>query len=198
MNYKKLEEINKRLKTIDIKGKDYIEVNQRILAFQEMFENGSITTDIIKMEDGIVTIKATISVDDKIVATGHAQEKESGSFINKTSYIENCETSAVGRALGMLGIGATNSIASAEEVLNAIKNQNKTEIEEININAKVGFGKYKDNTWLEIYNENKSYYDYLIENAKSEDGAETYKKIREEIEKSFINIEEENENGTII
>ncbi len=58
-----------------------------------------------------------------IVATGHAYEKEDSSFINKTSYIENCETSAVGRALGFVGIGVDNDIASAQEVLNAEQQQ---------------------------------------------------------------------------
>jgi hypothetical protein len=57
------------------------------------------------------------------LATGYAQEKESSSFINKTSYIENCETSAVGRALGFCGFGIDVSVASYEEVANAINNQ---------------------------------------------------------------------------
>ena len=52
-----------------------------------------------------------------------AEEKETSSYINKTSYIENCETSAVGRALGFIGLGSENSIASLEEVANAINNQ---------------------------------------------------------------------------
>lgn len=61
-----------------------------------------------------------------ILGVGHAYEKEDSSFINKTSYIENCETSAVGRALGMCGIGIDTSVASAEEVLNAIKQQSES------------------------------------------------------------------------
>lgn len=60
----------------------------------------------------------------------------------------------------------------------------------IDINAKVGFGKYKEKTWIEVYNENKSYFDWLIENAKSEEGKETYKQILREIESSFITMEE--------
>ena len=71
-------------------------------------------------------MKTTITDENgKILATGMAQEKETSSYINKTSYIENCETSAVGRALGMLGIGSDEQMASAEEVANAINNQNK-------------------------------------------------------------------------
>lgn len=61
--------------------------------------------------------------DEKPVAQGTALEKESSSFINKTSYAENCETSAFGRALGNLGIGIDTSVASYEEVANAIENQ---------------------------------------------------------------------------
>jgi hypothetical protein len=69
-------------------------------------------------------MKATVYDDEqKIIGTGIAQEKESSSYINKTSYIENCETSAVGRALGMCGFGIDTSIASYEEVTNAINNQ---------------------------------------------------------------------------
>ena len=56
---------------------------------------------------------------------GTAYEKENSSFINKTSYIENCETSAVGRALGMAGFGIDVSVASYEEVATAIANQDK-------------------------------------------------------------------------
>ena len=58
-----------------------------------------------------------------IVATGHAQEDKASSNINKTSYVENCETSAVGRALGFLGIGIETSIATADEVAMAIAKQ---------------------------------------------------------------------------
>lgn len=124
MEFKKLEEINTRLKTTDIKGKNYVEVNQRILAFRELFEEGSILTEIVELKDGICTMKSTILGNDgKILSIGHAQEKEGSTFINKTSFIENCETSAIGRALGTLGIGATTSIASYEEVANAISNQ---------------------------------------------------------------------------
>ena len=58
-----------------------------------------------------------------VLSTGYAQEKENASVVNRTSYIENCETSAVGRALGMCGFGIDASVASAEEVKNAIEQQ---------------------------------------------------------------------------
>ena len=118
---------NETIKTTDIKGKAYAEVNQRIKAFRMLYPMGSIQTEMISNENGICIFKATVyglEIDDRtILGTGHAYEKESSSFINKTSYIENCETSAVGRALAMCGIGIDTSIASAEEVGNAIANQ---------------------------------------------------------------------------
>lgn len=124
LEYKRLLEINKNLNTTNIKGKEYAEVNQRILGFRKLFENGSIETEIVNIENGVVIIKAIVKDNEgKIIATGTAYEKEGSTFINKTSYIENCETSAVGRALGMLGIGADTSIASAEEVQNAMIQQ---------------------------------------------------------------------------
>lgn len=124
MEWKELKRINEGLKTVDVKGKDYVEVNKRVMAFRELEPNGSIITDIVSLEGGVVVMKATaISGDGKVLGTGFAYEKESSSYINKTSYIENCETSAVGRALGFCGIGVDSSIASAEEVANAIHQQ---------------------------------------------------------------------------
>ena len=114
------------MKTIDIKGKPYIEVNERIKHFWELYSPDKcrkINTIMLSNENGICIFKAEIWVGGEILATGHAYEKEGSTIINKTSYIENCETSAVGRALGMLGIGIDTSIASAEEVQNAIANQ---------------------------------------------------------------------------
>lgn len=67
----------------------------------------------------------------------------------------------------------------------------KQDVEIIDINAKVGFGKYKDKTWTEVYNENSKYFDWLIDNAKTNSGKETYKKIRQEIENSLITITDE-------
>ena len=125
ITYQDLEKANASLTTVDIKGKDYIDVSQRVKAFRMVYPGGCIETDMVSNENGLCIFKAKIyNEEGKLLATGTAYEKESSSFINKTSYIENCETSAVGRALGMAGFGIDTSIASANEVLNAIANQN--------------------------------------------------------------------------
>ena len=124
MTYQDIENANKSIKTTDIKGKDYAEVNQRIKAFRMVHPEGTILTDLISNENGMCIFRATVSDKNGVVlGTGTAYEKENSSFINKTSYIENCETSAVGRALGMCGFGIDTSVASYEEVANAIENQ---------------------------------------------------------------------------
>lgn len=128
ITWENLENANKAMETVDIskggKRKNYVMVNERVKAFRSICPSGSISTEIISIEDGVVTMMATIEDENgHLLATGMAQEKETSSFINKTSYIENCETSAVGRALGFIGIGIDASMASAEEVANAILNQ---------------------------------------------------------------------------
>lgn len=126
------------MKTIDIKGKAYVEVNERVKYFLENYEGWSIETELLDNTNGVAIIKATIKDDKGVVrATGHAYENEGSTFINKTSYIENCETSAVGRALGFLGIGIDASIASADEVVNAINNQqqNQQSVSKLDFNA---------------------------------------------------------------
>ena len=132
MKFEDLVKANAEIKTTNIKGKDYAEVNQRIKAFRMLYPNGSILTNIESLENGVVVFKATVKDEEEhVLGTGYAYEKESSSFINKTSYIENCETSAVGRALGMLGIGIDTSVASYEEVSNAIKQQEDAENKKI-------------------------------------------------------------------
>ena len=120
-------EINKRLKRVNIKGKDYIEVNQRILAFWELYPDGKIITEKLSDDGKRCDFKAFIYNGESVLATGHAFEFQGAGMVNKTSYVENAETSAVGRALGMLGIGITESIASAEEVQAAIDHQERRE-----------------------------------------------------------------------
>ncbi len=123
MTFQDLQKVNANLGQMDIKGKAYVLVNERVKAFRQLYPEGTIETQLVSDQDGVCTFKAVVSCADLVLATGYAQEKESSSYINKTSYIENCETSAVGRALGFLGIGIDTSIASAEEVQTAVNNQ---------------------------------------------------------------------------
>ena len=128
MTYDDIVKANETIQTLDMKGKAYAEVNQRIKAFRMLYPEGFIHTTIMSIEDGVCIIRAEVGFftsDGKewVLGTGTAYEKEGSSFINKTSYIENCETSAIGRALGMVGLGIDTSVASAEEVQNAVLQQ---------------------------------------------------------------------------
>jgi hypothetical protein len=134
IKYEDIKKANESIQTTDIKGKNYAEVNQRIKAFRMVYPDGFISTDMASNENGVCIFRAEVGYFDPeygriVLATGTAYEKEGSTFINKTSYIENCETSAVGRALGMVGFGIDISVASAEEVQNAMLQQKQGDIE---------------------------------------------------------------------
>jgi len=106
---------------------NYVEVNVRVEKFWKDYPDGAIRTEIISFDGGVIVMKASIfkkADNEKPDSTGHAYEKENSTYINKTSAVENCETSAVGRALGIMGYEIKKSIASKEEVTNAIDQQN--------------------------------------------------------------------------
>ena len=117
---------NYKFKTTNIRGKQYVEVNERIKYFrqEEQYKNWTIMSEFPALDSEQCVCKATIAdASGRVIATGHAHEVQGASNINKTSYVENCETSAIGRALAMLGIGIDSSIASANEVEDAIAKQ---------------------------------------------------------------------------
>ena len=114
-----------KLKTIDIKGRAYVPVNARLKYFRDTFPQYQLITEIINHEDEFCLIKASvISKEGVVISTGHAYERTSQGFINKTSHVENCETSAVGRALAIFGIGIDAEVRSYEEMSNALDGQN--------------------------------------------------------------------------
>tara|TARA_R110001632_G_scaffold231703_1_gene370775 strand:+ start:4340 stop:4831 length:492 start_codon:yes stop_codon:yes gene_type:complete len=118
------------MKAVNIKGNDYITVNERLKYFraEDVFTNWGIIETIERLDDKEGVFKVEIlNEHGNIIVTAHAQEYRDSSYINKTSFLENGFTSALGRALGYLGIGIDTSIASAEEVGNAVSNQEKKE-----------------------------------------------------------------------
>jgi len=110
---------------VNIHGKDYKTVAERVADFRDKdsaSSDYSIITEIIRSDD-IVQMKASIlSEEGRVIATGFAEEVRGSTNINKTSALENCETSAIGRALSSFGLGGTE-YASANEVMNAIAQQ---------------------------------------------------------------------------
>lgn len=116
------------MKTVDIKGKQYVMVNERLKAFREQYSGLGLLTEIIELTSDSCTMQAKI-IDGQghVIAMGTAREEreDKSSMVNKTSYVENCETSAWGRALGNFGIGIDESIASADEVARAIEKQDR-------------------------------------------------------------------------
>ena len=138
--YQDIQNVNNQMMRTPIHGKNYAEVPQRVQAFRCLYPEGYILTEMVSNDGGVCVMRATVGYyrdnEPVTLATGTAYEKEGSTNINRTSYIENCETSAVGRALGMLGLGSETSICSAEEVATAIMQQKKLdtvkETEQIN------------------------------------------------------------------
>jgi len=112
--------------SVNIHGKEYKTVAERVNEVHEKYkDNVEIQTELISWEDGIVIMKATVTIHTKersLTFVDYAYEKEGSTMINKTSILENCSTSAIGRSLSAAGYAGTE-YASADEVANAISNQ---------------------------------------------------------------------------
>ena len=178
------------LKTTNIKGKDYVQVNERVRAFRTHpdFANMSIETSIVDLsESRIVMVAKVLDSDGLILSTGHAEEVQTNHGVNSTSFIENCETSAVGRCLGFLGIGVDTSIATSEEVSQAIDRQETNERGEVSegngesktsVNKESGqvkdwkevvcpVGKFKGKLMGEIFKNDPAYLGWMVNNMEA-------------------------------
>jgi len=111
--------------TIKIHNNDYATVALRIgILRRNLGTAATIQSSIIHQDDKKVIVRSEVFIDGKLVSTGLAEELRAASRINQTSALENAETSAVGRALAMLGL-TNDKIASAEEVSGAIVQSDK-------------------------------------------------------------------------
>ena len=136
MNYQDISRVNSEINMIDMKGKNYAMVPERVTAFRKLYPEGFIRTEIVSNDGTTVLMKSTVGYyaedgREIVLSSGFAQEVKGRGLVNGTSHIENCETSAVGRALGMIGLGINGGgICSAEELANAITAQNQMKEEE--------------------------------------------------------------------
>lgn len=112
---------------VSIHGKDYKTVAKRVDEFRKEYGiKMSIITKLVSIDEKSVVMEADILDDTgRTIATGFAEENRQASQINRTSALENCETSAIGRALANFGL-AGGEYASADEVANAIAQQNES------------------------------------------------------------------------
>jgi len=172
---------------VNIHGKEYRTVAERIVLLHEKLEGDcSVTTEIVSIDDDKVIMKSTIT-HGELIWTGHALEVFGSSMINKTSALENAETSSLGRALAFAGLGG-EEIASADEVANAIAQQNNSyasngvskttkapvvKVEEDEPlewtdkkrTSNIPFGKHKGTPWSEVPN---GYITWLVNNSDNE------------------------------
>ena len=182
----------KSLKTIKVQGgKEYVEVHTRVNYFRsaEEYKGWGENCDIIEKTDKSILMKATITnPDGHVVATGHAYEDKDASRINQRNHVENCETSAVGRALGFLGIGSDGRIASYEEVVNAKANEKEDEIKEVLTDEpKESFLELEGDDWERVLsyianNKDKMSLEQMIEKFKTKYNVT---KVKKELKKAY-------------
>ena len=111
--------------TVNIKGKKYSTVNERHKHLLQYFPEARFNEEVLFHDAERVIVKTELYISDTIYAVGTAEEFRNSSFINKTSALENCSSSALGRCLAAFGLSGSE-YASAEELVNALNNQNKT------------------------------------------------------------------------
>lgn len=108
------------MKTINIKGKEYVPVVERVKEAHTIHKDLSITTEITWGGDASnkdterVSVKATVKIGEQTF-TGHSQATYGKGMMGDVA-LEIAETSAVGRALGFANIGLVDGIASADEM----------------------------------------------------------------------------------
>lgn len=114
---------------VEIHGKEYTLVAERMVKFRNEHPDYPLITKLVESNESIVIFKAIIkNENNQTLAVGHAEEVRGSTMINRTSALENCETSAIGRALSALGYGSEGSYASAEEVAEAHIQQKQQEV----------------------------------------------------------------------
>jgi len=156
--------------SVNIHGKEYFTVAERVKELNTNVEgNYTLTTEMVYFQDGVVVFKATLEVNDNTY-NGHAMEKEESSMINKTSFLECAETSAIGRALASAGY-LGSEFASADEVATAIANQDGSKpLKEISTEASPKQMNYIKKLCAE---KNVDEDEYVIEGMTKEDASES-------------------------
>ena len=118
---------NEKSLSMNIKGKNYLSVATRLGLLRKYFgTRATISTKILENTEKRVLMKASIFIDRELVSNGYSEQFRGSSMVNKTSALMNCETSAVGRALGLLGL-TNDNVASADEVKQALETQETKE-----------------------------------------------------------------------
>jgi len=123
-----------KIPTVDIKGKKYSTVNERHRHLLQYFPEARFNEEILFHDNERVVVKTELYISDTIYAVGHAEEHRNANFINKTSAMENCSSSALGRCIAAFGLSGSE-YASAEELVNALNNQGNNK--QVSINEQI-------------------------------------------------------------
>ena len=164
MDYKQIQEISKEMKAIDFRGNAYVPVNERIKALKKLKPESRITTEILNFsEDGVLIKASVLDENNNIIGTGHAHEERSSKGVNSTSFVENAESSAIGRAIAIAyGLGIDTAICSLDEVKNAVIRQEvESAIDRLEHTAAEEKPKQQKKLWIPKDEVSKEMYDQV-------------------------------------
>ena len=106
------------MKTINIKGKEYVPVVERVKEFHKLYPESEIETFVVSNDEKRIVVTATVKIHGELTQktfTGHSQAEWGKGMMGGVA-LEVAETSAIGRALGFANIGLIDGIASADEM----------------------------------------------------------------------------------
>lgn len=123
IKWEDIEKANQEAEAIPLRGKNYVMVNQKVKAFRKVYPCGQVDTDLVSLEKTdkgkyLAIFRATVRDEEgNLLGSGWAKEEQGSSTVNRTSWLENAETGAIGRAMSACGFGIDASYSSADEVI---------------------------------------------------------------------------------
>lgn len=102
---------------------NYETVEERLVRWWAAYPNAQILTTMVHYDGKTVVFRAEGIVEGRVIATGYAEEVHGSSPVNKTSFVENCETSAIGRMIGNSPLGTKPGARPSRQEMQKVERQ---------------------------------------------------------------------------
>ena len=102
---------------------NYETVEERLVRWWAAYPNAQIVTTMVHYDGKTVVFRAEGIVEGRVIASGYAEEVHGSSPVNKTSFVENCETSAIGRMIGNSPLGTRPGARPSRQEMQKVERQ---------------------------------------------------------------------------